>query len=44
MRKGNDELRIQLSRIIVPVYCLAIDQSNDERRQKLVKVEILKTG
>ncbi|CAF1150714.1 unnamed protein product [Adineta steineri] len=38
LRKGNDELRIQLSKIIVPSYCLAIDQSNDERKQKLVKL------
>lgn len=41
IRKGNDELRIQLSKIIVPIYCLAIDQSDDERKQKLVKVQIL---
>jgi hypothetical protein len=42
LRKGTDELRIQLSKIIVPIYCLAVDQSNDDRRQKLVKVQILK--
>jgi hypothetical protein len=42
IRKGTDELRIQLSKIIVPIYCLAVDQSNDDRRQKLVKVQILK--
>jgi hypothetical protein len=41
LRKGNDELRNELSKIIVPIYCLAVDQSNDERKQKLVKVEIL---
>lgn len=39
-RKGNDEIRIQFSKIIVPIYCLAVDQANDERKQKLVKVEI----
>jgi hypothetical protein len=39
IRKGNDELRKQLSQIIVPIYCLTMDQSNDERRQKLIKVE-----
>ena len=38
LRKGQDELRLQVSRIIVPVYCLTVDQSNEERRQKLIKV------
>ena len=42
VRKGNDELPIQLSKIIIPIYCLTVDQSDDERRQKLVKVEIFK--
>ena len=41
VRKGNDELRVQLGKIIVPIYCLAVDQSDDERKQKLVKVETL---
>ncbi|CAF4412232.1 unnamed protein product [Rotaria socialis] len=41
IRKGNDEIRMQMSKIIVPIYCLAVDQANDERKQKLVKVEIL---
>ncbi|CAF5124578.1 unnamed protein product, partial [Rotaria magnacalcarata] len=38
IRKGNDAIRIQMSKIIVPIYCLAVDQANDEHKQKLVKL------
>ena len=38
LRTGNETIRIELSKMIIPIYCYTIDQSDDERRQKLVKV------
>jgi len=38
IRKGNDELRFELSKIIIPIFCWTVEQSNDDHKQKLVKV------
>ncbi|CAF1122053.1 unnamed protein product [Didymodactylos carnosus] len=38
VRKGYDELRLHLEKIIVPTFCLAVDQADEERKGKLVKL------
>ncbi len=41
MRKGDDNLKRSLDKVIVPIFCCTFNEADDEKQQKLTKVCLL---
>ena len=40
-KKGVDNLRTHIEKIVIPVFCFAIEKTDDDKRGKLNKVSFI---